>query len=142
MLPMKTLWKVLAVLVLVLSNTACEIGEDDVSYHFVTLQVVAVDMPEQFRLNETYQVGVTVLEANGCTDFEGFNITSEGTSVRQVVAIGTEQADVACPEIVTEAQVSFEFTCLYPDTYLFRFWTGENESGEPEFLEIEVPVEP
>lgn len=142
MLPMKTLWKVLAVLVLVLAFVACEIGEDEVSYHFVTLQVVEVDMPEQFRLNETYQVEVMVLETNGCTEFEGFNITSEGTSIRQVVAIGTEQVDVACPEIVTETQASFEFTCLYPETYLFRFWTGENELGEAQFMEIEVPVVP
>ena len=142
MLPMKTLWNVLKAIALVLVLNACEIGEDEVNYHFVTLQVVDVDMPEEFRLSETYLVEVTVLETNGCTEFEGFNITSEGTTTRQVVAIGTEQVEVDCAEIVTEARASFEFTCLYSETYVFRFWTGENEMGEPQFLEIEVPVVP
>jgi len=142
MLPMRTLWKVLKAIALVLVLNGCEIGEDEVNYHFVTLQVVDVDMPEAFRLSETYQVEVTVLETNGCTEFEGFNITSEDTTTRQVVAIGTEQTEVACAEIVTEARASFEFTCLYPETYVFRFWTGEDELGEPQFLEIEVPVVP
>jgi len=142
MLPMRTLWKVLKAIALVLVLNGCEIGEDEVNYHFVTLQVVDVDMPEAFRLSETYQVEVTVLETNGCTEFEGFNITSEDTATRQVVAIGTEQTEVACAEIVTEARASFEFTCLYPETYVFRFWTGEDELGEPQFLEIEVPVVP
>ena len=77
MLPMRTLWNVLKAIALVLVLNACEIGEDEVSYHFVTLQVVDVDMPEAFRLSETYQVEVTVLETNGCTEFEGFNIAQQ-----------------------------------------------------------------
>jgi hypothetical protein len=139
---MKTGWNVLKALVLILALNACDIGDDEVNYHFVTLQVVAVDMPESFQVNETYQIGVTVLEPNGCTQFEGFNILSEDTTVRQVAAIGTQQLDAACTQVVTEVETSFEFICLYGEPYLFRFWTGESASGEPQYLEIEVPVTP
>ncbi len=139
---MKTLWKVLKALLLLLVLNACDIGDDEVNYHFVTLQITDVSMPETFILNETYEIGVTVLVPNGCTEFEGFDITSQGTTVRTVVAIGTQWDDVACTEVISEIETTFDFVCLYPETYLFRFWTGENEQGVPQYLEIEVPVTP
>ena len=139
---MKILWKVLKALLLLLVLNACDIGDDEVNYHFVTLRITDVSMPETFNLNETYEIGVTVLVPNGCTEFEGFDITSQGTTVRTVVAIGTQWDDVACTEVISEIETTFDFVCLYPETYLFRFWTGENEQGVPQYLEIEVPVTP
>ena len=139
---MKTLWKVLKALLFLLVLNACDIGDDEVNYHFVTLQITDVSMPETFSLNETYEIGVTVLVPNGCTEFEGFNITSEDTAVRTVVAIGTQRDDVLCTEVVSEIEATFDFICLYPETYLFRFWTGEDEQGLAQYLEIEVPVAP
>ncbi len=139
---MKSHRKVLKALLFLLVLTACDIGDDEVNYHFVTLQITDVTMPETFNLNETYEIGVTVLVPDGCTEFEGFDITSEGTTVRTVVAIGTRWDDVACTEVVSEVETTFDFLCLYPETYLFRFWTGENEQGVPQYLDIEVPVVP
>ena len=142
MQPMKTLWKVLKVLLLLLVLNACDIGDDGVNYHFITLQITAVSMPETFTLNETYEIGVTVLVPNGCAEFEGFDINSEATTVRTVVAIGTQRDNIPCTQVVSEIETAFDFVCLYPETYLFRFWTGENEQGVPQYLEVEVPVVP
>jgi hypothetical protein len=139
---MKTPWNVFKALLLFLVLNACDIGDDGVNYHFVTLQITDVSMPESFDLNETYEIGVTLLVPNGCTQFEGFDIKSEATTVRNVVAIGTELDDLACTQVVSEVETTFEFICLYRGTYLFRFWTGENEQGVPQYLEIEVPVTP
>lgn len=139
---MKSFWNVLKLLLPLLLLSACAVGEDEVSYHFVSLRTLSVDMPEEFRLNETYEIGVTVLEPNGCTEFEGFDIHPEETTIRRVVAIGTEQNDVPCAEVLTEVATSFEFICLYPGTYVFRFWTGKNDAGIDQFMEFEVPVVP
>ena len=140
---MKTfLWKTVPALVLLLLFSSCDISDDDASYHFVTVPVQTVDMPESFTLNETYTIEVTLLVPNGCTSFEGFDVTSEGETIRRVVGIGTERDNVACTEAIEVVNSSFEFLCLYSGTYLFKFWTGENEAGEPQFLEIEVPVTP
>lgn len=139
---MKALWNRLIFLLPLILLSGCDIGDDDVSYRFVSLITVAVDMPEEFRLNETYEIGVTVLEPNGCTEFEGFDILPEDTTVRRVVAIGTEQDDMPCTEALSEVETSFEFICLYPGSYTFRFWTGKNEAGLDEFMEIDVPVVP
>ncbi|MGB5316128.1 MAG: hypothetical protein WBN56_09005, partial [Robiginitalea sp.] len=77
---MKPFWNLLKLLLPLFLLSACDIGEDEVNYHFVTLKTLAVDMPEEFRLNETYEIGVTVLEPNGCTEFEGFDILPEDTT--------------------------------------------------------------
>ncbi len=139
---MKPFWNLLKLLLPLFLLSACDIGEDEVNYHFVSLATLAVDMPEEFRLNETYEIGVTVLEPNGCTEFEGFDILPEDTTIRRVVAIGTEQNDVPCTEALSEVETSFDFICLYPGTYVFRFWTGKNQDGVDQFMEFEVPVVP
>ncbi|MGA9238211.1 hypothetical protein [Robiginitalea sp.] len=139
---MKPFWNLLKLLLPLILLSACDIGEDEVSYHFVSLTTVSVDMPEEFRLNETYEIGVTVLEPNGCTEFAGFDILPENTTIRRVVAIGTEQDDVPCTEVLSEVATSFDFICLYSGTYTFRFWTGKNEDGVDQFMEFEVPVVP
>lgn len=139
---MKPFWNLLKLLLPLILLSACDIGEDEVSYHFVSLTTVSVDMPEEFRLNETYEIGVTVLEPNGCTEFAGFDILPEDTTIRRVVAIGTEQDDVPCTEVLSEVATSFDFICLYSGTYTFRFWTGKNEDGVDQFMEFEVPVVP
>ena len=139
---MKPFWNLLKLLLPLFLLSACDIGEDEVNYHFVSLTTLAVDMPEEFRLNETYEIGVTVLEPNGCTEFEGFDILPEDTTIRRVVAIGTEQDDVPCTEVLSEVATSFDFICLYSGTYVFRFWTGKNEDGIDQFMEFEVPVVP
>ena len=139
---MRSLWNALKFILPLLVLSACDIGEDEVSYHFVSLTTVDVDMPEEFRLSETYEIGVTVLVPNGCTEFAGFDVLPEGTTVRRVVAIGTEEVDAACTAVLSEVQASFEFICLYPGTYRFRFWTGKNEDGTDLFMEYDVPVVP
>lgn len=136
------LWKAVFAVVLLLQISGCDISGEEANYHFVTLQTIAVDAPESFKINETYTIGVTLLIPNGCTSFEGFDVTSEGQTIRRVVGIGTELDDMACTQAVEEVSSSFEFLCLYSGTYLFKFWTGQSESGEPQFLEIEVPVTP
>ncbi|WFO14981.1 hypothetical protein M601_013900 [Cellulophaga baltica 4] len=73
--------------------------------------------------------------------FEGFDIVKEDTTIRTVAAIGSMLSDSDdCKEVLEEVETSFNFIVLYPDTYLFKFYTGEDANGEAEYLEIEVPV--
>lgn len=130
------------VLLLVMLTLAvgCDSDDDEMKYHFVALEISEVDLPESFQLNETYRIGVTYRVPNSCTSLEGFDVSSEELTVRRVVAIGAEVQEQACTEAVEELQTSFQFICLYSDTYLFRFYAGDDETGEPQYLEVEVPV--
>ena len=124
---------------------SCSLDDGEEKFHFVPLQITAAELPESFRLNQTYQIKVTYVTLNGCTSFEGFDITDSDTEyneVRNVVAIGAERENEQCTQVVQEVETTFSFLCLYNKTYVFRFWTGEDESGESQFFEVEVPVIP
>ena len=138
---MKRLLKGLPILLGMLLYAGCDVSDDGAKYYFVPLQITAVDVPESFQLNETYEIGVTYLRPNGCTGFQGFDVISQDSAdyvIRRVVAIGAEFQDASCPEVNEELQASFQFICLYSKPYLFRFYTGDDEAGAPQYLEVEV----
>ena len=120
--------------------SSCSLSDDQPNYYFVPLQVVSAELPESFSLHETYQINVTYVLPNGCASFEGFDVTPIAETTRNVVPIGSQFDDPECVDGMAEVEGSFNFICLYTDAYLFRFWTGEDENGEHEYLEIEVPV--
>ena len=127
-------------LLIVSLNWSCSSDDNGMDYRFVSLRIIDADLPVSFQLNETYEIGVTYLLPNGCTELEGFDVIADDTTVRRVVAIGTERLEGVCTQEVAEVETSFRFICLYSDTYLFRFYTGMNEEGEPQYLQYEVPV--
>jgi len=122
--------------------SSCSLDDDRPNFYFIPLQVISAELPDSFNLHETYQIKVTYMLPNGCASFEGFDVTPIEQTTRNVVPIGSQFDDPECVEGMGEAESSFNFICLYSETYLFRFWTGENENGEQEYLEIEVPVNP
>jgi hypothetical protein len=124
-----------------ISISSCSLDDGGTNFHFVPLKIVAADLPESFTLNETYQVNVTYELPNNCSFFEGFDVTKANDSIRNVVVIGTELEQQDCNTETVERQSTFSFICLYSQTYVFRFWTGEDDNGEAQYFEIEVPVE-
>ncbi|MCE2613692.1 hypothetical protein LVD13_11975 [Flavobacteriaceae bacterium D16] len=127
-------------LFLLLGLTGCELEDDSIKYHFVPLQITSVDMPDTFTLNETYEISVTFIRPSNCVFFEGFDVRQEDTTVRSVVAIGSEVDNQQCAQVVEEITESFNFLVIYDQPYLFRFWAGEDENGEQEYIEITVPI--
>ncbi|MBT8301758.1 MAG: hypothetical protein KJO63_10520 [Maribacter sp.] len=138
---MKRTFLVLFALTVSMNFSSCEIGDEGPNFHFVPLRIESVAVPESFELSETYQIEVTYTIPNGCTYYEGVDVVAETTSTRKVVAVGAQRTDQeACTQVVTEATTSFNFVVLYEQTYLFRFYQGEDTNGEQLFLEVEVPV--
>ena len=125
---------------LVLIFQSCKFEDDRVNFRFVSLQIVSADLPDSFELNETYEIRVTYVRPSGCIFFEGFDITDEATTTRNVVAIGSDFYEETCTQAVEELETSFNFIVLYEGTYIFRFWNGEDENGVDQYIEIEVPV--
>lgn len=116
-------------------------NDDGSNFHFTALQITDAEVPESFELNQTYQINVTYALPNGCTAYEGFDVSEEDTTIRNVVAIGSVRTDIeACTQAIVEGQAFFNFTVIYNEPYTFKFFQGENSDGEAEFLEIIVPV--
>lgn len=119
----------------------CSLDDDGQNFHFATLRINSVTLPESFELNETYEVLVDYTLPNNCSFFDGFEVTQEDTTVRNVVAVGSVRTDqVGCTEEIVEAKTSFNFTVIHDQPYTFRFYQGENSEGEHLFLEVDVPV--
>lgn len=116
-------------------------NDDEPNFHFTALRIVTAELPESFELNQTYKIFVDYELPNGCSAFEGFEVIQEDTTTRSVVAIGSVRTDIEpCTEAIIEGQAFFNFVVIYNQPYTFKFHQGENSDGEPEFLEIVVPV--
>lgn len=124
-----------------LSISSCNLGDNGDSYAYVPLKVISTDLPESFEFNKTYHIKVTYLRPNDCTYFEGFEITKPALTTRNVVPVGAELTDnEGCKEISEEVDAYFDFIVIYTDTYHFRFYTGVDENGDAQYLEMDVPV--
>lgn len=126
--------------VLLLCLTSCSI-EDNENFEFVALPIASVEIPEHFTLNETYEIKVVYSLDSDCTFFEGFDFINEEITTRNVTAIASTIVDSDdCKEISEEIETSFNFIVLYEGTYLFKFYAGQDDEGEPIYIEKEVPV--
>ncbi|WP_090292497.1 hypothetical protein [Flagellimonas zhangzhouensis] len=122
---------------------SCSSDDDSPNFYFTTLDVIEADMPEFFELGKTYDIDVLFYRPNGCTYFEGFDVTKTTQTGRDVVVIGsvlTDQ-DVACTEAIEEVTATLRFSVIYTDEYNFRFYAGDDANGNPQFIEYTVPVE-
>jgi len=119
---------------------SCDIEEDS-NFSFVPLQTVAVEAPEAFIFNETHEITVTYLRPNDCTFFLGFDVINDGETTRNIVATGQMLSDSSgCNQQVEEVETTFNLVVLFSGTYLLRFWTGEDQNGVQQYIEIEIPV--
>jgi hypothetical protein len=114
--------------------------DDKKSVTFNKLEIVAAELPDSFRLGASYQVMVTYVRPNDCTYFQGFDVYPDSVNTRTVAAIGAYYTDEVCTREAVEVTDYFIFKVIYDQTYKFRFWTGTDELGKPEYMEIEVPV--
>jgi len=137
---MKKIFVFLAVIMATLQFGSCNI-DDGVNFKFITLQVVAADFPEAFEINQVYTINVIYIRPDSCTYFEGFDFRKTEDTTRDIAVIGSLLTDTDdCIEIAEKVETSFKFKVLYSEPYLFKLYTGDNQDGEPQYLEIEVPV--
>jgi hypothetical protein len=138
---MKKTFYALCLILVALTFNSCDLEDDGPNFHFVPLQITSVDVPASFELNETYEITVNYVLPDGCTYYEGFDFTKPELTTRNIVAVGSQRTDqAACQQVTTETTTTFDFEVIYDEPYLFRFWQSEDENGEQQYLEIEIPV--
>jgi hypothetical protein len=122
------------------SLNSCSLDTTEENFQFTTLEVVSVDFPEAFDHNQIHEIEVIVLRPDTCTFFEGFEVTAPDLTIRNVSAVGTVLTNEDCDQTVEEVTATFSFRVDYTDTYVFRFYGGNDDDGNAVFLEYEVPV--
>ncbi len=122
--------------------SSCDLDDDGQNFQFKTLKVVDAKVPEFFELNQTYDIEVTYIRPNGCTFFEGFDVTRTAETNRDIVAIGSElTGDTACTQALEEVVAILKFNVLFTGEYNFRFYAGTDSNDEATYLEYTIPVQ-
>lgn len=136
--------KILFIGLVMLLFGACSVDSADSAdnYYFEYVPIEMVEMPEEFSLGQSYTIQYTYLRPTICHFFNDlYNVVDQ--NVRTIIVQNTVHVgDIAVCEPLTNEVIhgSFDFTVTNSNIHYFKFWQGQDDSGQDVFLEIEVPV--
>ena len=126
---------------ILLSFWSCSLEDDDyVNYNFEFIPIQEVDIPSSFILGETYQIKLYYNRPSSCHVFHDLYYHSDGPE-RTIAVVNVVYDNSNCEDLENSLiERSFNFSVIYDQVYIFRFWQGEDENGEDVYLIYEVPV--
>ena len=123
----------------VITFAGCSSNDDDDNYHFEYVPVLSADVPVEFVYGETYRLNVIYEMPNSCYSFYHYDYIYDGAS-RIIATIAIVNDDEACTQATYEGSFFILVQALQYEPYIFNFWQGDDEDGEPIYLTFEVPV--
>lgn len=137
--------KILALIGAVFLITSCSLEEDKLKFQMEFLPAVAVEVPEYMQPGQTYEFKVKYNRPTDCYYFDGFYYETQGNAhVVAVQALVIQDAECKPIEPLLPEEGTFQVTCspgYTLDSYLFKFYQGENSSGDQQFFQVEIPVQ-
>lgn len=133
--------KLIVVFICSVLFSSCSVESDpNTEFYYEILPIDHVDIPSEFVFGETYEIFVGYLRPSGCHIFNDFYYTSENNQ-RTIAVINTVYSNQNC-EVFDNVmvEVSFNFVVTSNDSYVFRFWQGEDDNGNDIYYIVEVPV--
>ena len=125
---------------LILTFTSCTVESDDrPQFYLEVLPIDSVEMPEQFVHGETYEIWITYTRPTLCYEFNDFFYEIDGHE-RTVAIINTVYTNFDCVEESEQITVRMEFPVTGTDTYVFKFYQGQDENEVDQYYLVEVPV--
>ena len=121
---------------------SCSNDDDsnDHDYHLEYIGAIDAKVPSEFIFGRTYRIEVTIELPNSCYFYYNqFDYFYEGTS-RLIYPIAHVDDGVSCTDNIREVTFSIPVQALQQEPYIFKFYEGEDSSGQDTFFTIEVPV--
>ena len=133
------------VLILLFSLVALSCSLDDENnvienYHVEILPIESAIVPESFNYGEEHEITVTYLRPNSCHAFNDFYYVKDNNERTVAVMSTVLDNNQNCLELNDEQQRTFTLEATQTENYVFKFWQGEDDSGNDTYLIIEVPV--
>ena len=123
---------------------SCSIDDDSPTSYQELLPVESVEMPEQFVLNTAYEINLTYLRPTNCHSFNGIYYLKHNNERTVAIVNTVYQSNGSCEAyeaaFVPELEASFNFLPTEIGSYVFKFWKGQDENGQDEYLSMEIPV--
>ena len=128
------------IVALAVTVTSCNNDDDYHDYHLEYTNVKSADLPDEFIYGRTYKIDVTIELPNSCYYYYNqYDYFYEGNS-RLIYPIAHVDDGVPCTPNIREITFSIPVQALQNETYVFKFYQGEDAEGQDMFLTIEVPV--
>ncbi|WP_299108078.1 hypothetical protein [uncultured Winogradskyella sp.] len=128
--------------VFILTFSSCSLDDNPAeTFYLEVLPIESVEMPEYFVHGETYEILVTYTKPNSCYYFNDFIYEIEDQE-RTVAIVNTVylNSTTSCDGEPEQVTVSFDFLVNGNETYVFKFYQGEDEDGTDQYYLVEVPV--
>ena len=119
---------------------SCSLSDDTNENYFEILPIESVIIPEEFELNEVYEITLNYLRPTDCYAFNDIYYLRENNERTVAIIAEVFSNNGFCEEINTELERTFNFQATSTGSYIFKFWQGEDVDGEDQYLIVEVQV--
>ena len=130
--------KIFFVIFAVITFVSCS-DDDSYSYHYELLAVEDAEVPEEFVYGEIYELRVKYKVPDDCYVASEILYEYDGPA-RNIAVLSLVLDKDLCEPLDLEDYLSVRVHALQTSPYIFRFWQGEDENGDPIYLVKEVPV--
>ncbi len=130
--------KVFFVFFILLLTVSCS-DDDYSSYHYELLPVEEAIVPDEFVHGQIYFITVKYILPDECYVYNDV-LYEYDFDARNIAVISTVIDDDNCEILDREEELTIRVEALQVEPYIFRFWQGDDENGDPIYLEIVVPV--
>lgn len=132
---MKRIFFVLFTIVILVSCSS----DDASSYHYELLPIEDAIVPDEFEYGKIYNINVKYIQPDDCYVYSDV-LYEYNYDERNIAVISTVLDDKVCSPTDFEDEMSFKVHALQTSTYIFKFWQGDDDDGNPIYLIKEVPV--
>lgn len=133
---------VIGVLIMLFFTASCSLPDDEGSpVSFEIVKILSVGVPANFRLGNTHEITIRYEKPSTCHVFSGFEV-EPNLNARTVTAVTAVIPDGNCTDLTdTSEEQVLRFKVTSNGSYIFKFFTGLNANGLPEYIEHEIFVQ-
>jgi len=130
--------KIFFVIFILLLTVSCS-DDDSSNYHYELFLVEEADVPDEFIYGQIYYITVKYIRPTECYVYNDV-LYEYDYDARNIAVISTVVEDNDCEIIDSDEELTIRVQALQTSPYIFRFWQGDDDDGDPIYLEIVVPV--
>jgi hypothetical protein len=130
--------RIFFVIFAVLIFASCS-DNDGSDYHYELLATEDALVPEEFEYGKIYDITVKYIVPDDCYIASDILYEYDATA-RNIAVISLVVEENSCEPLELEQELNIRVHALQTSPYIFRFWQGEDDNGDPIYLTIEVPV--
>ena len=113
--------------------------DDSSNYHYELLPVEEAIVPDEFVYGQIYNITVKYIRPDECYVYNDI-LYEYDFNARNIAVISAVVDEENCEIIDREEELSIRVQALQTEPYIFRFWQGDDDEGNPIYFEIVVPV--